>query len=78
MKVYMLTFDGLEKEKVFSSMKKAQDYRDGRIEKIVSALPPSFTHKVSHYAYEETRLEITAPSGKKMKYVYKITTYNVL
>lgn len=77
MKVYMLTFDGLEKEKVFSSMKKAQDYRDSRIEKITASLPADI-YSVKNYAYDETRVEISLDGGRKLKYVYKITTYNVL
>lgn len=77
MKVYMLTFDGLEKELVFSSIKKAQDYRDGRINKIISSLPASISYNVKNYAYDETKLNITLPSGNVLQYVYKITRYNV-
>lgn len=76
MKVYMLTFDGLEKEQVFSSMKKAQDYRDSRINKITSSLPANI-YTVKNYAYNETRVEISLEGGRKLKYVYKIKTLNV-
>ena len=74
--VYITTYNG-EEQKAFSSMKKAQDHRDYRIAETISVLPPGSKHEVKHYAYEETRLEVTRQDGIKKIFVYKIKKLRV-
>lgn len=76
MNVYITTYND-EEEKAFSSMKKAQDHRDYRIAETISVLPPGSEHNIRHFAYGETRLEVTKQDGSKTTFVYRIKPLRV-
>lgn len=76
MNVYMVTCEGA-KRKVFSSVVKAQRYRDEKIEEQISKLSPNVKYKVRHYAYGETRIEFEAPNSCVPPYIFKLEKFLV-
>lgn len=76
MNVYITTYCGKE-EKAFSSIKKAQEHRDYRIATTISMIPSNWSYQVWHYAYDETRLEVTKQDGSLVNFIYKIKKLRV-